>query len=1011
MADVMALVADRFLTVNKRCFDLATTSDIQLEIESTKEPAEQLEWLARCAASLAETTEAGGLRDYGLIGTTDRFEAWEGIRLGGMRGQRGAEMRHSSVDPCTGFDWLFDDLETTREGGLRHIQLASDERFGSPRAIHELARGLRVRGFVPVALEALLKWPALQKLLTHRSVVCFDDRRKHGSGADPALTCQLADASLEELRVVGLVEWVDAVSGSVEAARTTPIEVAHRVAEAAPAYRVMRLQGQRRRPRGPRALVDAERTTAALVRQLRVEASERLRRGDIESAGSALFELGRRLLALGDTAAASKALLQAGEAFHIGERPRGLIEAATLVTAIRIDRGELARAERALRTLRLAAARERTREMMDAARLGLGRCLFWQGRFEESRVLLIEPACTLEYEVARHRRLARCAIAVGDLMTAGVHMSEALALVGDERLDAVLAASHTDAAALQAAIGDRSALDHHVRLGLAASTRVNLPLRRLRLRIVELEGLLRCAAPEIERCAKRLQQQRPSAPPLLRARIDRVLERAGMKRGTAVAAFVRAQGATGLIASPRERGDQPMYEELMELLHVCHDGEDNPETLGRVCLLLRDKLGASGTGLYAAATTGTLAPIASAGRVPPDLRETASRAAAMADAVGPARAAARIELAVPVRYGGHPIASLACVWPGDATIDTTHVTTTVTAAAAASASCVRAALDRRIPPPHTDEDLGLIGISRVMDDLRQAILRAASAPFHVLLIGESGSGKELVASAIHRTGARRERRFCAVNCAALTDDLLEAELFGHTRGAFTGAMHERPGLFEDANGGTLFLDEISELSARGQAKLLRAIQEGEIRRIGENTARKIDVRVVAASNRPLTSEVQAGRFRHDLLYRLDVIRIVVPPLRERLEDLGVLTGRFWAEAARQTGTRATLDPQMLAALGRHNWPGNVRELQNVMAALAVRAPRRGRVKPEHLPASFELSAEYVPAKTLEQARRDFEQHFVRDALARAGGQRTRAALELGLTRQGLAKVLTRLGIG
>ncbi len=260
--------------------------------------------------------------------------------------------------------------------------------------------------------------------------------------------------------------------------------------------------------------------------------------------------------------------------------------------------------------------------------------------------------------------------------------------------------------------------------------------------------------------------------------------------------------------------------------------------------------------------------------------------------------------------------------------------------------------------------------------------------------------------------ARRSRRFCAVNCAALSDDLFESELFGHARGSFTGAASDRPGLFEEADGGTLFLDEVGELSPRAQAKLLRAIQEGEIRRVGENHPRRVDARIVAATNRPLGDEVRDGRFRHDLLYRLDVVRIVVPPLRERPEDVGPLARQFWREAMRRTGGQAELSPATLAALARYHWPGNVRELQNTLAALAVDAPPRGRVGPSRLPAAIGGAGADArgDAPTLAEARRRFEERFVRATLARAGGQRADAASALGLSRQGLAKLMTRLGI-
>jgi two-component system response regulator HydG len=218
---------------------------------------------------------------------------------------------------------------------------------------------------------------------------------------------------------------------------------------------------------------------------------------------------------------------------------------------------------------------------------------------------------------------------------------------------------------------------------------------------------------------------------------------------------------------------------------------------------------------------------------------------------------------------------------------------------------------------------------------------------------------------------------------------------------------ERPGLFEEADGGTLFLDEVSELSPRAQAKLLRAIQEGEIRRLGETRPRRVDVRLVAATNRALSEAVAAGAFRADLRYRLDVIHITVPPLRARPEDLPLLAQQFWARATERVGTRAQLAADAVAALARYDWPGNVRELQNVLAALAAQAPARGLVRAAALPRAIvqERGGERV---TLEQARRMTEERVVREALAHAGGHRGRAALALGLTRQGLAKIVDRL---
>jgi transcriptional regulator with PAS, ATPase and Fis domain len=315
------------------------------------------------------------------------------------------------------------------------------------------------------------------------------------------------------------------------------------------------------------------------------------------------------------------------------------------------------------------------------------------------------------------------------------------------------------------------------------------------------------------------------------------------------------------------------------------------------------------------------------------------------------------------------------------------------------------ARERRADPGPSE----LLGVTPLMAELRQSVARAAAAPFAVLVDGESGSGKELVARAIHRGSARRHKPFCTLNCAALPDDLVEAELFGHTRGAFTGAIADRPGVFEEAHDGTLFLDEIGELTPRAQAKVLRVIQDGELRRVGENVSRRVDVRIVSATNRALRQEVEAGRFRLDLLYRLDVVHITVPPLRDRREDIAMLAEPFWRDATARVGSHATLAAATIAALAGYDWPGNVRELQNVLAALAVRAAKRGVVSASALPPQFAVTGR-ADAWTLNEARRTFEHRFVRAALVRTGGHRGRAAAELGVTRQGLTKLLTRLGI-
>lgn len=310
----------------------------------------------------------------------------------------------------------------------------------------------------------------------------------------------------------------------------------------------------------------------------------------------------------------------------------------------------------------------------------------------------------------------------------------------------------------------------------------------------------------------------------------------------------------------------------------------------------------------------------------------------------------------------------------------------------------------------------LVGTSEAVQALRAAVARAAIVPFSVLIEGESGSGKELVARALHRLSRRSDRPFRDLNCAALPDDLVEAELFGHARGAYTGALAERSGLFEEASGGTLFLDELPDLSMRAQAKLLRVLQQREVRRLGETVSRPIDVRLVAATNRPLGLMAAEGRFRPDLLYRLDVVRVCVPPLRERPDDVAVLAQHFWQEAARQVGTRARLTPALLGRLAAYHWPGNVRQLQNVVSGLAVVAPVSGAIGENLLPpdlrrsTAVEMGVTVEPVQTLAEARRGFERQLIVRTLARAGGSRTRAAAQLGLSRQGLLKLMSRLRV-
>lgn len=460
------------------------------------------------------------------------------------------------------------------------------------------------------------------------------------------------------------------------------------------------------------------------------------------------------------------------------------------------------------------------------------------------------------------------------------------------------------------------------------------------------------------------------------------------------------------------RLEPAIVDAFLEILRTCQDHDDPAAALVRVTARLNEALAASAVAIVICDRDRPHA-IAHAGAFVPTGAQLQG-AARVLDTGVPETADAHArpaESAWPIRYGATIVGALWCHWSMGLALIAQDVAAILGVAAIAAAPSVHEMRERLRGPAATAALIpDLVGESSAMAAVRQAVVRAAASPFPVLIEGESGAGKEVVARAIHAASVRRGRRFCALNCAAIADDLVESELFGHTRGAFTGAVAERLGLFEEAQGGTLFLDEVAELSARVQAKLLRTLQEGEVRRVGESGTRKVDARIVAATNRPLIAEVNAGRFRNDLRYRLDVLRITIPPLRERLEDLPPLVHHAWSQLAARTGSRAVLSPAAVAVLGSYDWPGNVRELQNVLASVMVSAPPRGIIGPNGLPAHITRARAVSARATLADARRDFEARYVRAALARAGGRCGVAARELGISRQGLTKLATRLGV-
>ena len=274
----------------------------------------------------------------------------------------------------------------------------------------------------------------------------------------------------------------------------------------------------------------------------------------------------------------------------------------------------------------------------------------------------------------------------------------------------------------------------------------------------------------------------------------------------------------------------------------------------------------------------------------------------------------------------------------------------------------------------------------------------------VFIRGESGTGKELAAQRLHAESPRAPRSFVAVNCSAIPDTLLESELFGYARGAFTGAQATREGLLERADGGTLFLDEVADLSLRAQTALLRAIQEKEYRRLGDARVRRSDFRLVSATHKDLDAEVAEGRFRRDLLYRLRVVPVEIPPLRDRPADITTLARHHLQAQCRVLGVpSAILSANAEAVMVSYEWPGNVRELENEIVRALIRAKGERVLEPHHF--SFTATRE-----KLRRLSHDYERRIVAETLASVGGNRTRAARALGLSRQGLYRKLKRLGV-
>jgi transcriptional regulator with AAA-type ATPase domain/tetratricopeptide (TPR) repeat protein len=969
-----------------------------------------------------------------------------------------------SLQPRAACDAIADSLSAPGPRGSMPIRVSAAPRMGLRTLRAVVARLARMEGWVPICPEALRRFRDLDGVLAGRHV-CLLAPHEGGPSPGEAVAAHFARASMGcgPPHVCVITERSPAPQSGV--IRLDPLGIkamarmiyldpeygpsaqdvfdAARYSEGAPGRFLDRLAGDRFESRSQRVLVVHEsqaqylRSPDDVPRELpsqeRTEIDERTSRPDTKRSriGSVLWRASTRAAALegrGRHLAAARLLTRAAGVLHSRlessesancwlqlawmARTRGALEraheharqavevdsaahcqirAGCLRAVCWTDAERFAEADGALRDLLTAASALGNPGLGNACRLALARLLLWRGDPNEAASIAEPLSDDPDAHIACQALalMSRSRLAGADLSGALRLGRSALARLPSTAPGRIVALGHRVMAAALIDAGDLAPARVHIDKGLEAAAAARLPLQALRLRAILVRALRACAGDltEADRIARRLERAcHRNLPPLFEQ-------------------FVRRQLASQPPACTayRQSTSPPRPAPFESFLDTAHRAGSDIDAVGGVLNAVCGHVGAS-----AAVVIARDRRICAAAGKPWRDRSRADEALVSGQRIPFDAERQPPEAAEPIRCAGELIGVIACRWIAGTLINSTEASESLRAAGLSIAAHLRALLDELpAPPPSVWGDL--LGDSSLASSLRDDIHRAARAPFPVLIEGESGSGKELVARAVHRLSPRHARRFCALNCAALSDELLEAELFGHTRGAFTGAMTERAGLFEEADGGTLFLDEVGELSGRAQAKLLRVLQEGEVRRVGENMPRRVDVRIVAATNRPLDREASNGRFRTDLRFRLDVLRITVPPLRERVGDIALLAQHFWRQAIERVGSHATLGPEALAALSRYDWPGNVRELQNAIAWMAVHAPRRGRVGATLLPAQL-AAAPLATGSSFELAREEFERRYVRAALVQAGGQRLAAARALGVSRQGLAKMLRRLRI-
>ena len=892
---------------------------------------------------------------------------------------------------------LVEVLDHGRDGEPRWVVVETGAGHSSLAVARRVAEQGRVRGLVPIAVDVYLRMRALlEEELQHRTLMLI---LPPGSGLELAREA-LVSAAATSPRPHVLVSFRTTrplAHGSAGSSGGSSDAPGHVVREARAVYGagvsprpvldVLPEDVVRHVARGARwvELCESGRHAAA-DRLLRDVAGALLRRRAMVPAATILITLGRLVLERGRAGDADSIFGDAATHAQTAKQETLSANARIWQAAARTDAGQLTAAESLCRAAIVAgtlAGAERAR-----GEATLARTLLWQGRVAEA------AARDLRVETDDHELVAfvtaiaiRILIARGEVFAAGQRARDLLtrAETSGHRLVRLIALSAHMRILLEA--GDLILAEQCLIEVRNAARAARAPLRLARVRLLWVDALRRAGRTrDAERELRDLRRLRGATPPLLRAAIDGRLRSDGRPlRPDRVAIGAPSAAAT--------------------LVVMARDEEHDREAVRKVLAFAADSLQTSRIDLCSADAGPDTAVLTVGSGLSTALGSRVLDAGIAIDT----RLGSGGELGVPVRVGTRLIAAIVARWPIDRTppAQARELLELAAAVAAPRIDTMRASArevaNASIAIPE------LIGASAAIAEVRRAVSRAATAPFSVLIEGESGSGKELVARALHQLSPRRERRFCDVNCAALPDELLESELFGHTKGAFTGAVADRSGLIEEADGGTLFLDEVADLSPRAQAKLLRVLQQQEVRRVGATFSRKVDIRVVSAANRDMRTEVAEGRFRQDLLYRLDVVRIRVPPLRERPEDIPVLADHLWQAAATRVGSHALLTHGVLTALARYHWPGNVRELQNVMAGVAVAAPARGPVKPGLLPPVI-TGAVVASTTRLADARDQFERRFIELALARAGGRRARAARELGLSRQGLLKMMARLGI-